>query len=85
VEAATECGGRATRRDPLPELPAVEPADYVFQRRGYGASMDNLAAYHDLIDSIFRVWQVHMEIVMIGFAAYFTFYDFCKKAFPGDL
>ncbi len=66
----------------FPTLPEVEPVEYVFNRRGYGAAMDNLAAYHDLIDSIFRVWQIHMEIVMIGFAAYFTFYDFCKKAFP---
>lgn len=70
---------KAIRFSPLPE---VEPAEFVFNRRGYGASMDNLTAYHDLIDSIFRVWQIHMEIVMIGFAAYFTFYDFCKKAFP---
>jgi len=62
--------------------PEVEPERFVTERRGYGSALDLLTAYHRLVESIFRVWQYHMEIVIIGFAAYFTFYEFCKKAFP---
>ncbi|MDR7416502.1 MAG: PEP-utilizing enzyme [Armatimonadota bacterium] len=63
-------------------LPEVEPESFIVERRGYGSSLDLLVTYHRLVESVFRVWQYHMEIVIIGFAAYFTFYEFCKKAFP---
>ncbi|MDR5709766.1 MAG: PEP-utilizing enzyme [Armatimonadota bacterium] len=66
----------------FPDLPEVEPESSVTERRGYGSALDLLVAYHRLLESIFRVWQYHMEIVIIGFAAYFTFYEFCKRAFP---
>jgi len=66
----------------FPELPEVEDEQLVFERKGYGTSQEVFEAYHRLLESIFRIWQIHMEIVMIGFAAYFTFYEFCKKAFP---
>ncbi len=66
----------------FPDLPDVEPESFLTERRGYGTSLDLLIAYHQLLESIFRVWQFHMEIVVIGFAAYFTFYEFCKRAFP---
>lgn len=66
----------------FPELPEVEDERLVFERKGYGTSQEVFEAYHRLLESIFRIWQIHMEIVMIGFAAYFTFYEFCKKAFP---
>ncbi|MCS7174003.1 MAG: PEP-utilizing enzyme [Armatimonadetes bacterium] len=64
------------------DLPEVEPESFVVERRGYGSALDLLATYHRLLESVFRVWQYHMEVVLIGFAAYFTFYEFCRRAFP---
>jgi len=67
---------------PFPSLPDVEDEKIVFERRGIGTSYDVLRSYHQVIESIYRVWQIHMEIVIIGFGAYLAFYDFCKRSFP---
>ncbi|ACZ40230.1 PEP-utilizing enzyme [Sphaerobacter thermophilus] len=66
----------------FPDLPEVEDEKIVFERLGIGTSYDLLRSYHQAIESIYRVWQIHMEIIMIGFGAYFSFYDFCKRSFP---
>lgn len=70
------------RAIPFPPLPDVEDETIVFERRGIGTSYDVLRSYHQVIESIYRVWQIHMEIVIIGFGAYLAFYDFCKRSFP---
>lgn len=66
----------------FPDLPEIEPEDLVFAHRGIGTSMTVFEGYNRVIESLFRVAQIHMEVVMIGFAAYLSFYDFCKRAFP---
>jgi pyruvate,water dikinase len=66
----------------FPPLPEVEEERVVLERRGVGLAWDVLHAYHRALESIYRVWQLHMEIVMIGFGEYLTFYQFCKQAFP---
>lgn len=72
----------ALRAVSFPELPDIEPDELVFAERGIGTSMSVLEGYNRVIESLFRLAQIHSEIVMIGFAAYLTFYDFCKQAFP---
>lgn len=72
----------ALKAIPFPKLPEVEPEDLVFAHRGIGTSMMVLESYNRVIESLFRIAQIHCEVVMIGFAAYLTFYDFCKRAFP---
>jgi len=67
---------------PFPELPEIEPEELVFAHRGIGTSMTILESYNRVIEALFRIAQIHCEIVMIGFAAYLTFYDFCKRFFP---
>ncbi|MCS7172734.1 MAG: PEP-utilizing enzyme [Armatimonadetes bacterium] len=66
----------------FPDLPEVEPKEWVFNRRGLGTSYDLFRAWTQFLESANRAAQYHMEVVMIGFAAYLTFYDFCKRAFP---
>ncbi len=66
----------------FPKLPEVEPEELVFAHRGIGTSMTIFENYNRVIEALFRIAQIHCEIVMIGFAAYLTFYEFCKKAFP---
>lgn len=66
----------------FPHLPEIEPEELVFAHRGIGTSMTVFESYNRVIESLFRIAQIHCEIVMIGFAAYLTFYDFCKRFFP---
>ena len=28
------------------------------------------------------MWHHHFEFLLLGYGAYMTFFDFCKKAFP---
>ncbi|MBV9179915.1 MAG: PEP-utilizing protein mobile subunit, partial [Acidobacteria bacterium] len=34
------------------------------------------------IEGYFRMWHYHFEFLLLGYGAYLTFFDFCKKAFP---
>jgi len=72
----------ALKKIPFPELPEVEPEELVFAHRGIGTAQTVFESYNRVIESLFRIAQIHCEIVMIGFAAYLTFYEFCKRFFP---
>ncbi len=34
------------------------------------------------LEGYFRMWHHHFEFLLLGYGAYMTFFDFCKKAFP---
>ncbi|MFQ5577831.1 MAG: PEP-utilizing enzyme, partial [Anaerolineae bacterium] len=38
--------------------------------------------YHRLLQLGLRAWQLHFEMLNLGYAAYYTFFQFCKTAFP---
>lgn len=67
----------------VPKLQALEPEEPVLAGRGLGATYDLLLAFNRLIESFDRVWQYHFEFLNLGYAAYLTFYQQCKQAFPG--
>jgi len=65
--------------DSLPEM--VDLADVIAgkdQTIGY----EILKRYHRLIQLGLRAWQLHFEMLNLGYAAYYTFFQFCKTAFP---
>ncbi|MDW7982688.1 MAG: PEP-utilizing protein mobile subunit, partial [Thermomicrobium sp.] len=64
--------------EPLPEYEAEED---VFSRK-LGRSYQLYHAYRALVDRVFRLYQRHFEFLNIGYAAYLTFFTFCKQAFP---
>lgn len=66
----------------VPELPEVEDISIVTSARGIGSSQDVLEAYNRCIEGLYRAWQIHFEMLLLGYGAYLTFIEFCKKAFP---
>jgi len=65
-----------------PELPEFEPLEHVHAGRGIASNHYLLDAYQKALEGYFRMWQYHFEFLLLGYGAYLTFFDFCKKAFP---
>ncbi len=70
---------RALKIEPLP---ALEDSRVVFEGLGESKGYHLLRAYDQLIDLGIRCWQYHFEFLNLGYAAYVTFLDFCRKLFP---
>ncbi len=67
----------------IKELPEVEPEERIFNALGVSTGYEFIEKVHKLLDYILKAWQYHFEFLNLGYAAYLTFFDFCKKAFPG--
>ena len=67
---------------PKPELPEFEPLEHVHAGRGVASNHYILETYQKTLEGYFRMWQHHFEFLLLGYGAYLTFFDFCKKAFP---
>jgi pyruvate,water dikinase len=66
------------------DLPEFEDEEVVFKHMGLSKSSYTLYEnYHKLVLLHFRLWQKHFEMLNLGYAAYLTFYMFCKEKFPG--
>jgi pyruvate,water dikinase len=66
----------------VPELRELEPLEVVTEGRGWGSSHALLVAYNRLIEGLDRVLQYHFEFLNLGYAAYLSFYELCREAFP---
>ncbi|MDR5709449.1 MAG: PEP-utilizing enzyme [Armatimonadota bacterium] len=66
----------------VPDLPGVEPASLVTEGRGLASAYDLLVAYHRLLESFCKIYQYHFELLVLGYAAYLSFTQFCKQHFP---
>jgi pyruvate,water dikinase len=66
----------------VPELPELEDEAVVTEARGIGSSHRLLVAYDRLLEGLDRMLQYHSELLLIGYAAYFVFYELCRQAFP---
>ncbi|GAA0274591.1 PEP-utilizing enzyme [Alteraurantiacibacter aestuarii] len=67
---------------PTPSLPDYEPIETTHTGKGVAASHDLLVIYQKQIEGYHRMWHHHFEFLLLGYGAYMTFFDFCKKAFP---
>jgi len=67
---------------PTPYLPEFEPLANVHAGRGIAANHTLLDTYQKTLEGYFRMWHHHFEFLLLGYGAYLTFFDFCKKAFP---
>jgi pyruvate, water dikinase len=65
-----------------PQLPEFEPLEHVHAGRGIASNHYLLDTYQKTLEGYFRMWQYHFEFLLLGYGAYLTFFDFCKKAFP---
>lgn len=67
---------------PRLELPEFEPLKHVHAGRGIASNHYILETYQKTLEGYFRMWHHHFEFLLLGYGAYLTFFDFCKKAFP---
>ncbi len=67
---------------PTPELPEFEPLEHVHAGRGVASNHFILDTFQKTVEGYFRMWHHHFEFLLLGYGAYLTFFDFCKKAFP---
>jgi pyruvate,water dikinase len=67
----------------VPELPALEDEAVVTEGRGINSGFRLLAAYSQLVDNLFRVYQYHFEMLPLGYFGQINLREFCLQAFPG--
>jgi pyruvate,water dikinase len=67
---------------PKPELPELEPLANVRAGRGVASNHILFDTYQKTLEGYFRMWHHHFEFLLLGYGAYMTFFEFCKKAFP---
>ena len=67
---------------PTPTLPEFEPLEHVHAGRGVASNHFILDTFQKTVEGYFRMWHHHFEFLLLGYGAYLTFFDFCKKAFP---
>jgi len=73
---------RSAEALPKLELPEFEPLEHVHAGRGVASNHYILETYQKTLEGYFRMWHHHFEFLLLGYGAYLTFFDFCKKAFP---
>lgn len=66
----------------VPDLPEVEDEAVVTEGRGVTSAYHVLTAYNRCLENMYKMWQLHFEFLNLGYAAYLTYFQFCKKAFP---
>jgi pyruvate,water dikinase len=73
---------RESEQLPKLEIPEFEPLEHVHAGKGIASNHYLLDTYQKTLEGYFRMWQYHFEFLLLGYGAYLTFFDFCKKAFP---
>jgi pyruvate,water dikinase len=73
---------RETEALPKIALPDLEPIEHVYAGRGVAENHYVLETHQKTLEGYFRMWHYHFEFLLLGYGAYLTFFDFCKKAFP---
>lgn len=66
----------------VPGLHEFDDAESVLGGRGYSDGALLLKSYDKALEDYFMMWQYHSEFLILGYGAYLTFFEFCKKAFP---
>jgi pyruvate, water dikinase len=73
---------RATEAIPVPQLPEFEDEAVVRQATGVAQNQGVLEGYHRALENYYLMWHHHFEFLILGYGAYLTFFEFCKKVFP---
>lgn len=66
----------------VPDLPEMEDISVVTEGKGITSAYYLLEAYNRVIENMHKIWHHHFELLNLGYAAYLTYFGFCKQAFP---
>jgi pyruvate, water dikinase len=64
---------------PLPDMVDIS---IVTAHKGRSNVYDLQHEYHELVDLSLELWQLHFEMLNLGYAAYLDYFGFCKQVFP---
>ncbi len=73
---------RDTEAIPVPALPEFEDEAVVKNATGIAQNQGVLEGWHRALENYYKMWQHHFEFLILGYGAYLTFFEFCKKVFP---
>lgn len=71
-----------TEAIPVPALPEFEDEAVVTNAIGMAQNQGVLEGWHRALENYYKMWQHHFEFLILGYGAYLTFFEFCKKVFP---
>jgi pyruvate,water dikinase len=63
-------------------LPALEDRELIESHRGSSSGYRMIEDFSRMVLIMYETYQFHFELLNIGYAAYLTFFQFCKTAFP---
>jgi pyruvate,water dikinase len=63
-------------------LPDVEPEQVVLEHVGHSSGYRMIRDFSELVNTMYETYQYHFEMLNIGYAAYLTFFQFVRGAFP---
>jgi pyruvate, water dikinase len=63
-------------------LPDLEDASLIESHRGTSSGYQLIEDFSRMVLIMYETYQFHFELLNIGYAAYLTFFQFCKTAFP---
>lgn len=66
----------------VPEMGEYEPQENVLAGRGITTANDLLVAYQSMLASLDGAWNLHSELLNMGYAAYLNFLQLCQAHFP---
>lgn len=66
----------------VPPLAEFEDEAKVLEGHGLGQNYHVLEAYNRCLEGYWKMWMYHFELLVLGYGAYLTLFEFCKKAFP---
>jgi pyruvate, water dikinase len=81
VEKAKACR-EAMQALEFPLLPDVEPFEHVEAGQDRGSVYNMISTYNRLLENIATIGHLHFEMLGLGYGAYVTFGDLCRKHFP---
>ena len=64
------------------ELPDLEDENIVFSHVGSSSGHKLIEQFGRMILIMYETFQWHFELLNIGYAAYLSFFSFCREAFP---
>ena len=67
---------------PTPHLPDLEPMETTYEGKGIASNHALIDTYRRQLNGYYTMWHHHFEFLLLGYGAYLTFFDFCKRAFP---